>query len=68
MALTISMMCCSQGVESDHCDEFRRSFEKKELMTVDIKSTLADGLAVSTMDLRSFNIALDNVDRVVTVR
>ena len=65
----ISMMiCCSQGVESDQCDAFRRSYEKKELVTVDVKSTLADGLAVSTMGLRSFNTALPNVDRVVTVR
>ena len=55
-------------MESDHCDAFRRSFEKKELVTVDVKSTLADGLAVSTMGSRSFKTALPNVDRVVTVR
>ena len=55
-------------MESDHCDAFRRSFEQKELVTVDVKSTLADGLAVSRMGARSFKTALPNVDRVVTVR
>ena len=66
----LSMVCCSQGVESDHCDAFSRSFEREELVTVDLKSTctLADGLAVSTMGARSFMTALPNVDRVVTVR
>ena len=69
VVLAISMMmCCSQGVESDQCDAFGRSFEKKELVTVDVKSTVADGLAVSTVGLRSFNTALPNVDRAVTVR
>ena len=64
------MMCCSQGVESNHCDACSKSFEKKELVTVDLKSTctLADGLAVSTMGARSFITAFPNVDRVVTVR
>jgi len=55
-------------VESDHCAAFKRSYEKKELVTVNVKSTLADGLAVSTMGSRSFKTALPNVDRVVTVR
>ena len=62
------MMCCSQGVESDQCDAFSRSFEEKKLVTVEPKSTLADGLAVSTVGPRSFMTALPNVDRVVTVR
>lgn len=55
-------------MESDHCAAFKRSYEKKELVTVDVKSTLADGLAVSTMGSRSFKTAFPNVDRVVTVR
>ena len=66
----LSMMCCPQGVESDHCDAFSESFEREKLVTVDLKSTctLADTLAVSTIGPRSFKTALRNVDRVVTVR
>ena len=57
-----------QGVESDHCDAFKRSYSKKELVTVNVESTLADGLAVPTMGSRSFKTALPNVNRAVTVR
>ena len=55
-------------MESDHCDAFKKSYESKKLVTVNVKSTLADGLAVSTVGSRSFMTALPNVDRVVTVR
>ena len=68
MCSIFMMMCRSQGVESDQCDAFKQSYEKRRLVTVDVKSTLADGLAVSTMGPRSFNTAFPNVDRVVTVR
>ncbi|XP_065904969.1 L-threonine ammonia-lyase-like [Dysidea avara] len=55
------------GVESDHCDAFKQSFDKKELVTVEAQSTLADGLAVSRLGTRSFMTASRHVDRVVTV-
>jgi len=66
--LFLSVVCFVQAVESDHCDAFKQSFDKKELVTVDVKSTLADGLAVSRLGTRSFMTASHHVDRVVTVR
>ena len=56
------------GVEPDCAKSYIRSLKAGEPTTVTIKSTLADGLAVSCVGKNAFAIARKQVDRVVAVK
>jgi len=56
------------GVESDCAMSYMQSLKTGGPVTVTIKSTLADGLAVSCVGKNAFEIARKHVDRVVAVK
>ena len=55
------------GVEPEHAACYVAALEAGEPVTVPVLPTLADGLAVSCVGPRSFAVARDLVDKVVTV-
>lgn len=63
-----SMFYCFQGVESDRVPSFTRAMEHGSPITVDGKSTLADGLAVPRVGCNAFATAASLVDKMVSTR
>ena len=55
------------GVEPEHAACFAAALAAGEPVDVEVRPTLADGLAVARVGARSFAVARDLVDRVVTV-
>eukprot|EP00730_Choanoeca_flexa_P005889 TRINITY_DN12044_c0_g1_i3.p2 TRINITY_DN12044_c0_g1~~TRINITY_DN12044_c0_g1_i3.p2 ORF type:complete len:422 (+),score=74.03 TRINITY_DN12044_c0_g1_i3:3984-5249(+) len=56
------------GVEAESCPSFTKALEAGQPVTVQVSSTLADGLAVPQVGSRAFKVAKDRVDKVVCVR
>jgi len=57
-----------QGVESDRVPSFSRAMEHGRPVTVDARSTLADGLAVPRVGCNAFATAVNLVDKMVSGR
>lgn len=55
------------GVESETCPSFTAALEAGEPVTVEVSSTLADGLAVPKVGPLAFKVAKDRVDRTLLV-
>jgi threonine dehydratase len=55
------------GVEPENAASYSAALQQGQPVTIDIKPTLADGLAVACVGARSFSIAKNRVDQVVTV-
>jgi threonine dehydratase len=55
------------GVEADYCASFKAALLTGAPVEVEIKPTLADGLAVPRVGARAFEVARHRVKRVVTV-
>lgn len=58
---------CVIGVESDHAPCFSAAWKAGEPVDVEVRPSLADGLAVRRAGANAFAIARQNVDKVVTV-
>lgn len=56
-----------QGVESDRVPSFTKAIEHGRPVTVDGKSTLADGLAVPRVGCNAFATAVNLIDKMVTL-
>ncbi|KAK9504478.1 hypothetical protein O3M35_010801 [Rhynocoris fuscipes] len=56
------------GVESDRCSSFSAAISANEPVEVEIKSTLADGLAVPTVGYNAFATAAPLIDKMVVVK
>ncbi|XP_026494244.1 L-threonine ammonia-lyase-like [Vanessa tameamea] len=55
------------GVETEKCPSMEVALEKGEPVSVEIRSTLADGLAVSTVGYNAFATVQSLIDRMITV-
>ncbi|XP_024086191.1 uncharacterized protein LOC106670494 isoform X2 [Cimex lectularius] len=55
------------GVESDRCPSFSKALNKGEPTEVEIRSTLADGLAVPLVGYNAFAAAAPLIDKMVVV-
>lgn len=55
-----------QGVESDRVPSFSKAMENGRPVTVESKSTLADGLAVPKVGCNAFFTAKNLVDKMVS--
>lgn len=55
-----------QGVESDRVPSFSKAMEHGKPVTVDSKSTLADGLAVPRVGYNAFATAINLIDKMVS--
>jgi threonine dehydratase len=56
------------GVESDTCPSFVAATHAGYPVAVDVRSTLADGLAVPRVGHNAFAVARPRIDRIVTVK
>jgi len=63
-----SIFYCFQGVESDRVPSFTKAMEHGSPVTVEGKSTLADGLAVPRVGCNAFATAAGLVDKMVSTR
>lgn len=54
-----------QGVETEKCPSMKQAMNSKEPVCVQIRSTLADGLAVPTVGYNAFVTVKNNVDKMV---
>ncbi|XP_028176509.1 uncharacterized protein LOC114364523 isoform X1 [Ostrinia furnacalis] len=55
------------GVETEKCPSMKLAIKCEEPTSVDIRSTLADGLAVPTVGYNAYRTAKDLIDRMITV-
>lgn len=55
------------GVQSEQMPAMKESVSKGELVTIDKKKTIADGIAVTTVKKNTFDIVKEHVDEIVTV-
>ncbi|KAJ0173574.1 hypothetical protein K1T71_010723 [Dendrolimus kikuchii] len=55
------------GVETEKCPSMRQAMKNNEPVSVDIRSTLADGLAVPTVGYNAFVTIKSSVDKLITV-